>query len=113
MTASRRRRRLSLVALLVFTATLLSSCGDSDKELNTFDPQGPTARDIYNLMNPVYLIAGVVLLIVFGMTLYMIVKFRASKHPDDDLPEQLHGHMKAELGWTILPALILATVAVF
>ena len=40
MTASRRRRRLSFVGLFVVATTLLAACGDGDKELNTFDPQG-------------------------------------------------------------------------
>jgi cytochrome c oxidase subunit 2 len=101
------------VSLLVVATTLLAACGDSDKELNTFDPQGPNAREIDNLIVPVFGIAGVVLVIVFGLTLYMMVKYRASKHPEDEFPEQLHGHMKAEIGWTVLPALILAGVAIF
>jgi cytochrome c oxidase subunit 2 len=113
MTASRRRRWVSRVGLLVVATSLLAACGDSDKELNTFDPQGPSARTIDNLITPVFYIAGVVLLIVMGLTGYMMVKYRASKHPEDEFPPQLHGHTKAELGWTIVPALILAGVAVF
>jgi cytochrome c oxidase subunit II len=113
MTASRRRRRLSFVGLFVVATTLLAACGDGDKELNTFDPQGPSARDIDNLITPVFIIAGIVLLIVMGLTVYMMFKYRASKYPDGEFPEQLHGHTKAELGWTIVPALILAGVAVF
>jgi cytochrome c oxidase subunit 2 len=112
MTAS-RRRWLRPVGLLAVATALLTACGDSDKELNTFDPQGPAARDIDTLITPVFWIAGGVLLLVMGITVVMMVKFRASKHPEDDFPEQLHGHTKAELGWTILPALLLAGVAVF
>jgi hypothetical protein len=37
MTASRRRRWLSRVGLLVVATSLLAACGDSGKELNTFD----------------------------------------------------------------------------
>ena len=48
-----------------------------------------------------------------GLTVYMMFKFRASKYPEGEFPEQLHGHTKAEIGWTIVPALILVGVAVF
>jgi cytochrome c oxidase subunit 2 len=113
MTANRRRRWLSRVGLLVVATTALAACGDSGKELNTFDPQGPSARSIDTLMDWVFVIAGIVLFLVFAITIYMMVRFRASKHPADEFPEQLHGHMKAEIGWTIVPALILAGVAVF
>jgi cytochrome c oxidase subunit 2 len=113
MTRSRRRRRLGLVGLLALAAMFIAACGDSGKELNTFDPQGENARNIDKLIVPVFGIAGVVLVIVFALTLYMVRKFRASAYPEDEFPVQLHGHMKAELGWTIVPALILAGVAVF
>jgi cytochrome c oxidase subunit 2 len=113
MTASRRRRWLSRVSLLVVATSLLAACGDSDKELDTFDPQGPNARDIDNLIMPVFAVAGIVLVIVMGLTVFMIVRFRASRHPEGEFPEQLHGHTKAELGWTIVPGIILAVVAVF
>jgi cytochrome c oxidase subunit 2 len=101
------------VGLLVVATTVLAACGDSGKELNTFDPQGPSARSIDDLMTWVFIVAGIVLVLVFAVTLYMMVRFRASKHPEGEFPEQLHGHMKAEIGWTIVPALILAGVAVF
>lgn len=44
----------------------------------------------------------------------MVWRFRA--RPDDDpeaLPAQLHGNTKLEIGWTALPAVILAFLAVF
>jgi cytochrome c oxidase subunit 2 len=112
MTGSRRRRWLSRAGLLVVATTLLSACA-KDAELNTLDPKGPNARSIDNLIDPVFIIAGVVLLFVMGGTIYMMVRFRASKHPQGDFPEQLHGNTKLEIGWTIVPALILAGVAVF
>jgi cytochrome c oxidase subunit 2 len=100
------------VGLLVVATSLLSACA-SDAPLDSMDPHGPSARGIDDLMTPVFLIAGLVLLFVMAATLVMIVKFRASKHPEGEFPDQLHGNTKLEIGWTILPALILAGVAVF
>jgi cytochrome c oxidase subunit 2 len=51
-------------------------------------------------------------LVEFG-TLALVLKFRKRKDDDpDELPAQTHGNTKLELGWTILPALILGVVAV-
>ncbi|HEX7097076.1 MAG TPA: cytochrome c oxidase subunit II [Acidimicrobiales bacterium] len=112
MTASRRRRWLYLVGLLLAASTLLSACA-SDAELDTLDPAGPNARRLDNLINPVFGIAGFVLLFVGAATIYCMYRFRASRYPDGDFPEQLHGNTKLEIGWTVVPALILAGVAVF
>ena len=112
MTGSRRRRWLSRVGLLVVATSLLSACA-SDAELDSLDPAGPDARRIDNLVTPVFIIAGVVLLFVAAATIYSIRRFRASRYAEGDFPEQLHGNTKLEIGWTIVPALILAGIAVF
>jgi cytochrome c oxidase subunit II len=112
MTPPRRRRRLTLVGLFVVVTTVLSSCA-SNAPLDTFDPQGPDARRLDNLIQPVFWVAGVVLLFVSAATIYMIVRFRASKHPEGDVPTQTHGNTRLEIGWTVVPAMILAVIAVF
>jgi len=59
------------------------------------------------------LIAGVVFLFVELGIVYLVVRFRRRKRDDDsELPSQTHGNLVLELGWTILPAVILAFVAV-
>src|SRR5690606_17916742 len=112
MTGSRRRRWLSRVGLIVVATSLLSACA-SGAELDSLDPAGPDARRIDNLITPVYIIAGLVLLFVSAVTIYAMYRYRASRYAPSDFPEQLHGNTKLEIGWTIVPAIILAGVAVF
>jgi cytochrome c oxidase subunit 2 len=109
MTAPRRRRWLARVSLGLLATSLLSACA-SDAPLDTLEPRGPISESIDNLIMPVFAVAGIVLLLVMGGTVYMMVKFRQR---DDEFPEQLHGNTKLEIGWTVVPALILAAVAVF
>lgn len=96
-------------ALLVPLGLLLASCADK-APLDTLDPKGPEARTIDKLVDPVFLIAGVVFVAVQVGVLVLVWKYR--KRPDDDgsLPPQVHGNTKLELGWTILPAILLAGV---
>jgi|TARA_B100001540_G_scaffold102305_1_gene92246 cytochrome c oxidase subunit 2 len=99
---------------LVFTAAVLlalSGCA-ADAELDTLQPQGPTARDIDNLLDPVLIIAYVVFFLVFGATVIIWWKFR-DRHEDEKFPKQIHGNTKLEVLWTIIPTLILAGVSVF
>jgi cytochrome c oxidase subunit II len=96
-------------ALLIPLALVLAACAD-DAPLDTFDPQGPQAQLIDDLARPVFLIAAVVFVLVQGGILLLAWRFHKRKGDDDSLPPQLHGNFKLEIGWTILPALLLAGV---
>jgi cytochrome c oxidase subunit 2 len=104
----RSRRALALVVPLLL---LLSACA-SDAPQDTLDPAGPIARKIDNLVNPVFIVAAVVFVLVEFGVLYVVLKFRQRKDDDpDELPGQTHGNTKLEIGWTVLPALLLGFVA--
>lgn len=114
------RGRLRRAVLTIFGTSILvllaASCGDSrdNHPQTTFNSKGPAAHTINNLINPVFAVAGVVFVMVLGGCLFVALKFKARDDDDfDELPKQIHGNIRAELGWTIVPALILVTVGVF
>jgi cytochrome c oxidase subunit 2 len=107
--ATRRRRRAAL-ALLAPLVLLLGGCA-ADAPQDTLQPAGPVAREIQNLVSPVFIIAGVVFVLVEFGVLFLLFKFRQRRGDDpDELPGQTHGNTKLEIGWTILPAVLLAGV---
>jgi cytochrome c oxidase subunit II len=107
-----RRRRISPVAVAIGAVLLLGACA-SNAPQDTFQPEGPAAREIQNLVNPVFFIAAVVFVLVEVGVLFLVWRFRQRPEDnDDELPPQVHGHVALELGWTILPALILTVVGV-
>jgi cytochrome c oxidase subunit II len=112
----RTRRRLRSLTTLVFATllvALVAGCA-SDAPLDTMDPRGPQAQSIDDLLQPVLLVAGAVFLFVELGIVFLVVKFRRRKNDDEDeLPSQTHGNLALELGWTILPAVLLAFIAVF
>ena len=83
--------------------------------LNTLAPRARQSQDIQNLVIPVFIVAGLVFLAVEVGIIWMVTRFR--RHKDDvdgeDEPVQRHGNTPLEIGWTIVPALILAVLAVF
>lgn len=103
-----RLRTVSLLGLVSFAA----GCA-ADAPQDTLRPEGSIAREIDNLVNPVFLIAAVVFVLVEFGVLFLVWRFRHRKDEADDgtVPEQIHGNIPLELGWTILPALILTAVA--
>ena len=110
-----RGRLRRMVVPVMGAMLLLTSCGDATKShpQNSLRPKGPAARTIANLINPVFGIAAVVFVIILGGCLFVALKFRARDDDDfDDMPAQVHGNMKAEVGWTIGPAVILLFVGI-
>jgi cytochrome c oxidase subunit II len=113
MTDRARPRPLKLAAVVLGTVFVAASCA-ADAPQDTLQPQGPAARQIDNLIMPVFAVAGVVFVIILGGALYVALKFRARDDDDyDTFPAQVHGNFKLEIGWTIVPAVILAFVGFF
>lgn len=108
----RRAPRLKLL-VPVGLMLLLSSACVADAPQDSLEPEGPIAREIDNLVSPVFLIAGVIFVIINLGVLVIMRRYRQRKADDDTaLPKQIHGNLKVELAWTIVPTLILTVVAV-
>ena len=105
---------ISFTAVVVlFTALIVNSFQNSGKPLTSLAPEGPSAESIQKLLVPVTAIAGIVFVLVIGAIVFITWKFRERKGSDpDEFPSQIHGVTTLEIGWTILPALILAGIAV-
>ena len=104
------KRRIAAPILLAGIATLLAACSNSNGQ-NSLDPKGPNAQKINDLFIPILGVAIVIGVLVVGVTVYMAIRFRQREGKPDN-PKQVHGHTALEIGWTIVPALILAVVAV-
>jgi cytochrome c oxidase subunit II len=107
MTA-RSRARL-LVALSIGFVFLLAACGGNLPQ-NTLEPAGPTARTIDRLFQPVFWIAVAVFVLVEGLLVIAVFRFRHRQGAA--VPVQIHGNRRMEIGWTIAPAVLLAVIAV-
>src|SRR5688572_6294013 len=113
MTRSPRVRRAGQIALGLALTLLVAGCA-SDAPQDSLKPAGKYARDIDELFKPVFLIAVLVFVVVELLVLYVVIRFRRRPDDDDmDFPDQVHGNTRLEIGWTILPALVLGAVGIF
>ena len=103
------RRTLALVAALV--AVITTACATGRTPQDSLNPAGPESRYINNLFWPVFWIAVAVFVLVAGLVVTFVIKFRA--RGDDDRPRQIHGSPRLEIAWTIVPALLLIGVGTF
>lgn len=108
--SSKSRSGLRLMAVVAIGTTL---AGCASGRLDTTKPVGQNAKDIDFLYRLSGILAAAVGILVGVAVILVIVKFRSNKDNYDELPKQVHGHLKAELTWTALPALMLAGLAAF
>jgi cytochrome c oxidase subunit II len=108
-----RFRRAAIVAAVAIAAVALAGCGDTGpkNKQNALRPKGPYADKILDLTQPFFWIAVVIGVGVVGATIYVALRFRV-KPGEDRAPKQVHGNTVLEVSWTIIPALILAVMAV-
>lgn len=105
---STRRFRSVRIGAVAALGLLVAGCAKNAPQ-DTFAPEGPNAQKIDDLQRPVFYIAGIVLVVVLSVVAFVTWRFRDRGQP---VPEQTHGNPKLEIALTILPALILAGVAI-
>jgi cytochrome c oxidase subunit II len=71
-------------------------------------PATPDAQLIKNLYDGVYVLAVITFVLVEALLVIAAIKFR--RQSNADAPVQTHGNNMAELGWTVVPAIIVAIV---
>jgi len=103
-------RRLLLLGALAVVLAGCSVIGIPDSPLNSLDPEGPFAQRIDSLFWPVFWVATAIFVLVEGAVLVAALLFR--DRPGRKEPRQIHGNNKLEILWTVIPAVILAGVAV-
>jgi cytochrome c oxidase subunit 2 len=112
MTPRRSRgRRLVLVAVAA-VALVVAGCSEvKHNGQNSLEPKSPQAQKIYDLFVPILIIAIVVGIAIIIATVFLAMKFRYKKGTNEN-PKQVHGNTRLEIGWTVIPALLLAIIAV-
>lgn len=102
----------AVTRLLPMTAVfglLLAGCGRED--LSVLRPQGPAAESSFGLMKLSIGIMIVVLLIVFSIAAYVMIRFR--RKPDQNqIPKQVEGSIKLEILWTVIPLILVVVLAI-
>jgi cytochrome c oxidase subunit II len=95
--AMQPRRRVPATRWLAVALLLLGAAGCV--------PQSVTeeGRAVYNLYNLFLYIAAVVFVVVSGLVIWSVVRYRRR---DDELPKQTHGNNRLELTWTLIPTVI-------
>ena len=106
-TAARRRAGAPLLCAL---ALALAGCSPERYPQTALLPLSDFARIGDHVQDQTFYWALGVFILVEGALLYSIFRFRG--RPEDPEPSQIHGNTTIEIIWTLIPALILAAIAV-
>jgi cytochrome c oxidase subunit 2 len=109
MPAESRLRRLATAALTVALASLVVGCVQNPNSV--FHHRTDFNRDVGSLFELLIWLGTIVFVFTEGMLLWAIVKYR-SRPGKPHQPEQVHGNTRLEILWTVIPAVVLAVIAV-
>lgn len=102
-----RMKRLLFAAILLVT-TLLAGC----EPLMVLDPKGPQAKaQADDIMLSIWIMLFIVV-VVFGLLAYLLIKYRASNQPDDYEPPHIEGSKIIESIFIGIPILIVIFLSI-
>lgn len=109
MTPNHRPRRYFAAGLLAVLVLTLAACSQEYPN-STFHTNTDFNAAIDHLWNRLMFFGTIVFVVVEGLLIYVILKFR--RRPNSPEPKHIHGNTTLEIIWTAIPALVLVFIAV-
>ena len=103
-----RRRHLIFLSTLLALGSIAACAGPFPQ--STLSPTSDFGHSIDHLFRGIFWWAVGVFIVVEGILLYSVIRFR--HRAGAPAPKQHHGHTLLEIAWTLAPALILVVIAV-
>lgn len=95
--------------ILFFSLCFLTVKAYATPGINMPEGVSPVSREIYNLHMACFWVCVVIGVIVFGVLIYSLIKFRKSKGA---VAANFHEHLGIEILWTTIPFIILVVLAI-
>jgi cytochrome aa3-600 menaquinol oxidase subunit 2 len=99
----------SLFSVSTLLLLLLSGC---QTDMVVFNPQGPVAKSILELINLSLVWMLLVVVVVFSLFAYIVWKYREKPENIDYEPPDEEGSTVLEVIWTVIPILILIALTI-
>ena len=105
---SLRPGRKFVLLLVIWIGALVGSAfaDGPDQVTNIFKPLSTPAESSYQAAVLAMSVCAVIFVIVGGLLVYTIIRFRRRAANDGSEPPQVYGSNQIELAWTVLPVLI-------
>ncbi len=104
------KRSLFRYPLIAALGLFLAVGCNPDSPQSILQAYGPVAERQLGLFWLLFWAVIVIFVLVCGWLVYTVIRYR--RRPGQGIPEQVHGNTRLEITWTVIPALLLAAVAV-
>ena len=101
----------SRLAGLLFATAAFAFGQSAHPVANMFKPQATPADSVYNVSMLMLAICAAIFLVVGGLIVFTIVRFRSRKMDDSREPVQVYGSNRIEIAWTVIPILIVVVLS--
>jgi cytochrome c oxidase subunit 2 len=109
--APRPWRGVAAACALLITSLVLSACeAGSEYPQTTFRPVSEFGDKLNAVFYNTFWWTMAILVIVVALILYAVFRFR--ERPGAPQPKQIHGNTMLEIGWTIVPAVIVVFISI-
>jgi cytochrome c oxidase subunit 2 len=104
LTWKRAGRAAARAGILLAIAAAVAACSGDFRPSSVLPPDAATTQgaQVQVIFNIVYLIGAAIFLLVEGLIVFSVLRYRRKKG-DDELPPQIHGNNKLEILWTAIP----------
>src|SRR5699024_7913757 len=102
-------KKLTYMVTLLLIPLVLAGC---ESKLLVFDPKGPVARNLTELIVFSIIFMIVILVVVYGLFAFIIWKYRARKDDGDFEPKEEKGNHILEIIWFTIPVLIVIALMI-
>ncbi len=100
-----------MLAALAVAGPVLADGGGAGLQPYVPQADSPNGRNIFDLYALISIPAILIFLLVEGLLLTIVIRFRRSRQPADYVPPQWHGNNLLEVTWTVIPLIIILTIA--
>jgi cytochrome c oxidase subunit II len=91
---------------MVYHWSRLAGSGVARSPTNIFDPAATPAHSIFGLSMLVLSVTLAIFLLVAGLLLFVLIRYRQRPSDSEREPAQVYGSNQIELSWTVIPILI-------
>jgi cytochrome c oxidase subunit 2 len=100
----------ALAVLLALAPSCFAQSVTFSSPTNIFAPASTPAKSIFDLSLFVLAVTGLIFVVVGGLLIYVVVKFRKRAKDDNSEPAQVYGSNQVEIAWTVIPILIVVVL---
>ncbi len=110
MTPVTLRRAMWAFALALPTALASIAAAAERTTPSMFDPVSTPAFAIRELSYRVFGITGLIFVVVAGLAVYTLIRFRSRAGDERGEPPQIYGSTQIEIAWTVVPLIIVVVL---